>query len=791
MQPSPLTTSPAPPDDNGFAAMIDLADVTLLAADTANHALALRALQRSMAGIRFGRAMLLTDAIPAEVAVPSGIDVLPIAPIRSRDDYSTLVMKSLLPYVATSHVLLVQWDGYVVNPDSWDPAFLDCDYIGAKWFWHTDGMNVGNGGFSLRSRRLLEALADPRIGGEGAEDELVCRTFRPLLAAEFGIRYADAQLADRFAFEAAYPSGKPFGFHGLFNFVRVMPQEELAALVSHFSDAIAMSTQCLQLMRNARALAQWTAVTALTARILAANPQHPEALAARAEAARNASPYAGIGRNDPCPCGSGKRFKQCHGRADLQADPATIAAAMSPGDASPAPPDAQARVESLTSRALAAHQRGDVESAARDYRAVLALAPGAPHAAHYLGVIHYQRGEFDAALPLIEQSRARIPQEVEFHNNAGLLYAAMDRDEDAIAAYRDALARHPGHATAWNNLGLAHAQHNDLGSAIDAYRHALALQPSFAEARWNLSLALLARADFGEGWREYEARLAIPAAAGNERRVPGPRYAGEALHGRTLLLAAEQGMGDTLQFIRFARDFAARGARVVAQVPAPLAALCASAPGVSSVITSADPLPAYDFQLPLLSAGAALQVDVRALAVEVPYLAPDAARVAHWREVVAADPATLRVGLSWSGNPGHGNDRRRSCPLAELAPLLGMRDVAWYSLQRHDGEDQIAQVPAARSMRLLDARDNFDDKAALMMSLDLVISVDTSSAHLAGALGRPVWILLPHAPDWRWGLASATTPWYPSARLYRQSATREWREPVDAIMHDLAARIAP
>src|SRR6476659_6748141 len=252
--------------------MRDLAGVTLLCVDTANHALALRALALSGAALRFERTLLLTDAIPAHLDVPPGISVRPIAPLDSREAYSHFVLKSLLPHVPTPHLLLIQWDGYVVNPGAFDPAFLDCDYIGAKWFWFDDGMRVGNGGFSLRSRKLLEALQDPRIELVEAEDVTIGRAFRPLLEREYGIRYADDAMADRFAFEAAYPTGKPFGFHGLYNFCRVVAQDELAMLAPTFSDAIARSLQLGQLLRNCIALGQWAAAAAIAKRKLAVAP---------------------------------------------------------------------------------------------------------------------------------------------------------------------------------------------------------------------------------------------------------------------------------------------------------------------------------------------------------------------------------------------------------------------------------------------------------------------------------------------------------------------------------------
>jgi Protein of unknown function (DUF5672) len=295
--------------------------ISLCCVDTTNHALALRALDLSRRGARFARVMLLTDSLPPGLRVPAGIEIVPVTGIASRAAYSQFILKSLLAHVATPHVLLVQWDGYVTNPDAWDPAFLDCDYIGAQWFWHDDGMRVGNGGFSLRSRRLLEALQDERIVAGAAEDETICRTYRPLLEREYGIRFADEATADRFAFEAAYPVGRPFGFHGLYNFCRVMPPGELAALAPAFSDPIARSPQLAQLLRNCYALGQWPAAIAIAQRILTAQPDNGEARTVVAQAQHGAAQLPAVGRNDPCPCGngSGKRYKHCHGAPNVAA----------------------------------------------------------------------------------------------------------------------------------------------------------------------------------------------------------------------------------------------------------------------------------------------------------------------------------------------------------------------------------------------------------------------------------------------------------------------------------------
>jgi tetratricopeptide (TPR) repeat protein len=746
--------------------MLDLPTVTLLAIDTANHALALRALARCQAQARFGRTLFLTDAIPAEIAVPASVEIATIAPIESRADYSALVLKGLLPYASTPHLLLAQWDGYVVNADAWQPAFLDCDYIGAKWFWQPAGRRVGNGGFSFRSRRLLEALQDSRIALVDNEDLTIGDTFRPLLESSFGIRFGDEATADRFAFEAAHPIGMPFGFHGLFNFCRVMPEPELAALAPQFSAAIARSPQLAQLLRNCIAMGQWQAAIAVARRRLAAVPEDVEAesLLARAEAAARQTPAAG--RNDPCPCGSGKRFKHCHG-AIAATSPAATATA----------------VDAIVEGALAAHQRGDLVVAERDYRTALARAPEHPVALHFLGVIAYQCGRSNEALLLLERAVALRPDEPEFHNNLGLVQVELDRHDEAIDAYRRALAHNSAHATAWCNLGLALTGANRLPEAIDALQRAIALRPDFAEAHWNLALALLADGEFAAGWREYEWRLATPRFA-----VPAPsapRWNGEDANGKTLLLRAEQGLGDALHFVRFASALAAQGARVMVQVPRPLVRLVATVPGVSGVHAAGDPPPHYDAHIELLSVPGKLGIDDSNIPAAVPYVSVDGARaktVAAEVEKIAG--SALRVGISWAGAPTNTNDRRRSCALATLVPLFDVPGIAWFSLQK--GDDDAVSVTAAKRLTRLDARNDFDGTAALVAALDIVVTVDTSIAHLAGALARPTWILLPFAPDWRWRVAGESSPWYPTARLFRQPHRGDWASVVHAVGATLA-----
>ncbi len=750
--------------------MLELSSVTLCCVDTVNPELALRALRLSVSRVRFARTLLLTD----RARDASGIEVRLIAPLASREAYSEFVLKELVNHIDTEHVLLIQWDGYVVNPDSWRDQFLACDYIGAKWSWHDAAQRVGNGGFSLRSHKLLAALQDPRIQLAGPEDKTICRAFRPLLEREYGIVFGSEALADAFAFEASYPLGRPFGFHGLFNFCRFVPAQELADLAPSFSPEIARSPQLLQLARNCVALGQWRPAAAIFRRILDVDPAHAEAAATFPIAARNANTGPAAGRNDPCPCGSGKRYKHCHG--------ATAAGAV-----------ATTTPEQRLREAIGLHQRGtsaDKASAETIYRDVLAAQPDNALALHFLGVIHYQRDEIAAALPLLERAAAAQPAEAEFHNNLGLALAAADRESEAIAEYRAALSLKPDHAPAWNNLGLALQAQNEVHAAIDAFRHALALAPGFVHARWNLSLALLLDGQFAEGWSMYDARLELPELGRDRNRFPGPLWDGSASAGKTVLVYPEQGLGDAVQFARYATLVAAAGARCVIRCPEVLAPLFTSIPEVAQISRDGEPLPAHDFHLPLLSLPRILGTTTQSIPATVPYVAVPEARRAAARATLAQSGTKRRVGLCWAGNRTHGNDRHRSIALMTLAPLFAVPGIAWFSLQQGEPAAQIAGARGAENVVPLPEGTPLVDTAALLAELDLIITVDTSIAHLAGALARPAWVLLPFAPDWRWQLGRDDSPWYPTLRLFRQTRQRDWPSVIARVNTQLEA-LAP
>ena len=480
------------------------------------------------------------------------------------------------------------------------------------------------------------------------------------------------------------------------------------------------------------------------------------------------------GRNDPCPCGSGRRYKQCHG---VVGAPETVV-----------PPAVRVSPDALAQRGMAAHQRGDIDGAERDYRAVLAMAPAHPGALHYLGVALYQRGRLADALPLLERAATLQAGEPEFHNNHGLALAAAGAVPAAILAHRRALHLKPDHAPAWNNLGLALQLAGNVSAAADAFREALRLRGDFVQAHWNLALALLLLGRYAEAWPEYEWRLRAPELQAQLRSYPGARWSGDDPSGTTLLLTAEQGLGDTLQNVRFASDLAQRGARVVLAVQPALVRLAATVRGVRAVHAVDSPLPRFDAHVSLMSLPGLLGITPANLPAPVPYIRVDARRCEEARAMLRAIGTGMKVGLAWTGAAGNSYNLRRACPLVALRGLFDVPEVHWVSLQK-DGElatpDDAVLLP---HLHQLDMRNDLDGTAALVDALDLVVSVDTSVAHLAGALGKPTWVLLPFAPDWRWMPGRDDSPWYPTARLFRQTIASDWSDPVQALLAALRER---
>jgi tetratricopeptide (TPR) repeat protein len=424
------------------------------------------------------------------------------------------------------------------------------------------------------------------------------------------------------------------------------------------------------------------------------------------------------------------------------------------------------------------------EEAVASYDRALAIQPD-------LAAAHNNRSNALLALDLpeeavagYERTLAVAPDLVEAHTNRGIALHRLNRLEEALASYGRALELRPDHVDAFDNQGATLYRLNRRREAVDSYSRALALRPDDAEAHWHRGMIRLSLGEWGEGWRGYEWRWRAKTFTSPRRGFAQPQWGGEDLGGRRVLLHGEQGLGDTLQFARFVPHVAARGGRVLLEVQEPVAGLLAGLPGSERVLARNQPLPDFDLHCPLLSLPMALGTTLENLPAEVPYLAAPGPRALRWRERLG-ETARPRIGLVWAGSRDHRNDHNRSMPLETLLPLAALNDVELVSLQKELRESDRETLLASRIQPLGEELDDFEDTAAVVGLLDLVIAVDTAVAHLAGALARPVWILLPFSPDWRWMLDREDTPWYPTARLFRQTRPGDWSGLVERVAEAL------
>jgi hypothetical protein len=362
--------------------------------------------------------------------------------------------------------------------------------------------------------------------------------------------------------------------------------------------------------------------------------------------------------------------------------------------------------------------------------------------------------------------------------------------DEAVAAYRRAVAVKPGYALGHSNLGYLLREKGRLDEAVAACRQAIEIDPEHSGAHSNLALALLVQGHFAEGWEAYEWRWKAEGFGTAARDFGRPRWDGGALEGRTVLLHAEQGLGDALQFIRYLPLVQERGGKAIIECQPALQRLFGTMAGDVPVIAKGAALPAFDVHCPLLSLPRIFATDLANMPGDVPYLRADAAEASAWSDRLAAHPPGFRVGLVWAGNPNHTNDRNRSLKPASLLPLGAVKGVRFFSLQKGTGAEGRDGLPAGLELSdVAGELGDFADTAALIANLDLVITADTATAHLAGAMGRPVWTLLPFAPDWRWLLGREDSPWYPTMRLFRQAAIGDW-PPVIARVCDQLRRLA-
>jgi tetratricopeptide (TPR) repeat protein len=380
---------------------------------------------------------------------------------------------------------------------------------------------------------------------------------------------------------------------------------------------------------------------------------------------------------------------------------------------------------------------------------------------------------YDDALASYDRAIVCQPTHAAAHYNRGTTLHEMKRYDEAIASYDRAIALQPVYPEAFSNRGATLWELKRHNEALASYDRAIALQPEFPEAHWNAASLRLLTGDFDRGWAEYEWRWKYKTMALGRRNFAQPLWRGEPIEGKTILLHSEQGLGDAIQFCRYVALVAARGARVVLEVDKRLLDLMTSLAGAAQIIPAGNALPDFDLHCPLLSLPRAFHTLLETIPSDTPYLRALPQQLTKWSTRLGPKQG-LRVGLIWSGNLAHHRDQVRSIELGALTPLLDT-GATFFSLQK-DIRPADAAVLAGRKdiVQLAGELADFSDTAAVMAQLDLIISVDTSTVHLAGALGRPVWILLPYLPDWRWLLDRDTSPWYPTARLFRQNETRRW-----------------
>lgn len=476
-------------------------------------------------------------------------------------------------------------------------------------------------------------------------------------------------------------------------------------------------------------------------------------------------------------------------------------------------------IQSVMNRATVLFREGRIDSADVLFETMEQEPLVRPRVLHIRGVIALNRGDDERALELLEEAIQLNPADSDAHANLGLLLLKVRQYPQALAAYAAALTVRPDNTAAQLGLArtLAALDLNDF--AYDAFRDVLAAAPDYVDAviqfGWLLSdtgrheegVALLREAlagypsredlrtvlavclfgtrDWPAAWSEYEGRLSDPRVKKCLVPTDRPRWQGEDLAGKTILLQSEQGYGDTLQFVRYAPMVKARGGQVILRTPQALLPLMQTVAGIDGVVNDETPAPAFDVHLPLLSLPLIFDTQPDTVPAAVPYVAPDAELVARWRDHLGSYSG-LSIGLVWQGNPGHLNDHRRSLRLDLLQPLLDCPHARFVSLQVGPGREQLA----AFDDRIGDfgARidtTSFADTAAIIANLDLVITIDSAIAHLAGAMGKPVWILLAKGSDWRWLRDRDDTPWYPQARLFRQAKPGDWAEVVGRLRAEL------
>ena len=445
--------------------------------------------------------------------------------------------------------------------------------------------------------------------------------------------------------------------------------------------------------------------------------------------------------------------------------------------------------EAHTNRGVVLRDLGRLNEALADHDKAITIKPDYAEAHSNRGNALQELGRFKEALASYDKAIEISPEYSKTFNHRGVALKELERLEEALSSYDKAIAMNPECAEAYYNRGNTLREFKRLEEALKSYDNAIAIEPDFADAHWNKSLALLVVGEFRQGWASYEWRWAKKGLTTPKRNFPQPLWLGVAnIADKTILLHAEQGLGDTIQFCRYAKMVKSLGARVVLEVPPALSGLLNGLQGVDTLVQTGQALPEFDYHCPLMSLPLAFKTELLTIPSPSPYLCADGHKLEQWSAKLG-ERKKPRIGLVWSGSTTHKNDHNRSLKLEELLAYLP-KDYEYVSLQKEVRQVDTELLAGSDIRHYGQELKDFSDTAALCALMDIVISVDTSVAHLAGAIGKPTWVLLPYVPDWRWLLDRDDSPWYESVRLYRQSEDRRWEPVLECVAKDLAILVA-
>ena len=420
--------------------------------------------------------------------------------------------------------------------------------------------------------------------------------------------------------------------------------------------------------------------------------------------------------------------------------------------------------------ALRYHREGNLDYAKYVYQHVLGIDPQNADALHLLGVSVYQSEQYDIAINLITQAIQIDSTKPLFFTNLGNAFQKQGKLEQSTQAYQKAIQIQPDYAEAYFNLGNSLREQGKLKESTQALQKAVQIQPDYADAHFNLAMLLLLQGQFVEGWEKYEWRW-DSSLKSQKRNFKRPLWDGTSLSSKSILIYAEQGFGDSIQFVRYIDLFPDTTTIIVACQPE-LKSLLKRIGRIDILVTKGEDIPKFDFHAPIVSLPHIFGTVLETIPAKIPYLYPDKNSDFAF---LSNDERDLKVGIAWAGSPTHINDRNRSISLNNFKCLLDIKGCEFFSLQVGEHHRDIKRCGYSRIIKDLGKQfTNFHHTASAILQLDLVISVDTAVAHLAGALGKPVWTLLPFIPDWRWMLNRSDSPWYPSMTLFRQRKRGDW-----------------